>query len=121
MGSLLEFLDGDDVKFRLYITGDTLLHEELGEIPRRYPDIDLCLIHLGGTKVASILLTMDADQGVAALRLVRPRSAMPIHYEDYPVFKSPLEDFKRAAAAANLDTEIHYVARGETHHFEPNR
>ncbi len=121
MGSLLEFHDGSDLRFRLYITGDTLLHERLHEIPRRYPDIDLCLIHLGGTRVAGILLTMDADQGVAALRLVRPRSAMPIHYDDYPVFKSPLEDFKRAAASANLDTKIHYVGRGDTHCFELGR
>ncbi|HSH60572.1 MAG TPA: MBL fold metallo-hydrolase [Acidimicrobiales bacterium] len=121
MGSLLEFQDGDDVKFRLYITGDTLLHERLHEVPRRHPDIDLCLIHLGGTRVAGILLTMDADQGVAALQLVRPRSAMPVHYDDYTVFKSPLEDFKLASAAANLDTKIHYIGRGETCSFEPNR
>ncbi len=46
---------------------------------------------------------------------------MPIHYDDYPVFKSPLEDFKRAAAAANLDTKIHYVGRGDTHRFELGR
>ncbi|MDP8975181.1 MAG: hypothetical protein M3N28_02210 [Actinomycetota bacterium] len=64
---------------------------------------------------------MDADQGVAALQIVRPRCAMPIHYDDYPVFKSPLEDFKRAAAAANLDTKIHYVGRGDTHRFELGR
>jgi len=121
MGSLLEFHDGSDLRFRLYVTGDTLMHEELREIPRRYPDIDLCLIHLGGTRVAGILLTMDADQGVGALRLVRPRAAMPIHYDDYTVFKSPLDDFRRAATAADLATMIHYVARGETHRFEVAR
>ncbi len=121
MGSLLEFHEGEDLKFVLYITGDTLMDEQLHEIPRRYPDIDLCLIHLGGTKVAGILLTMDASQGVRALQVVRPRSAMPIHYDDYTVFKSPLEDFKQAAAAADLGTEIHYVARGDTHRFEMAR
>jgi L-ascorbate metabolism protein UlaG (beta-lactamase superfamily) len=117
MGSLLEFGSGGDTSFRLYITGDTLLHDRLHEIPARYPDIDLCLIHLGGTKVAGILLTMDGAQGVRALQIVAPRTAVPIHYDDYTVFKSPLADFQRAAQAANLRTEIHYVGRGETYHF----
>ena len=31
---------------RLYISGDTLIHDNLKEIPRRYPAIDLALIHL---------------------------------------------------------------------------
>ena len=34
---------------------------------RRYPDIDLGIFHLGATKVASILVTMDADQGIVAV------------------------------------------------------
>ena len=117
MGSMLEFEDAGGVAFRLYVTGDTLLHGRLEEIPRRYPDIDLCLIHLGGTKIAGILLTMDAAQGVKALQLVRPTGAVPIHYDDYPVFTSPLADFLAAAAEADLDTVIHAVARGETHRF----
>ena len=119
MGSMLDFADGDGdgVAFRLYITGDTLLHDRLEEIPRRYPDIDLCLIHLGGTRIGGILLTMDAEQGVKALQLVRPAGAVPIHYDDYPVFKSGLAAFLAAAEAADLTTVVHPVARGETHRF----
>ena len=117
MGSMLEFEDAGGVAFRLYVTGDTLLHSRLEEIPRRYPDIDLCLIHLGGTRIGGILLTMDAAQGVQALQLVRPTGAVPIHFDDYPVFKSPLADFLAAAAEADLTTVIHTVARGETHRF----
>lgn len=117
MGSMLVFEDAGGVAFRLYVTGDTLLHGRLEEIPKRYPDIDLCLIHLGGTRIGGILLTMDAAQGVEALQLVRPTGAVPIHYDDYPVFRSPLADFLAAATAAELTTVIHTVARGETHRF----
>ena len=117
MGSVLEFGRGDETTFRLYVTGDTLLHDRLHKIPRRYPDIDLALVHLGGTKVLGILLTMDASQGVRALGIVRPRTAVPIHYDDYTVFTSPLADFRAAAAAASLGTEVHYLARGETYRF----
>ncbi|HVF75783.1 MAG TPA: MBL fold metallo-hydrolase [Acidimicrobiales bacterium] len=113
MGSMLEFDDGS----RLYITGDTLVDDRLHDIATRYPDIDLCVIHLGGTRVAGILLTMDAALGVRALQIVRPRTAVPVHYNDYPVFKSPLADFQRAAAEAGLATELHYVAHGDTYRF----
>jgi L-ascorbate metabolism protein UlaG (beta-lactamase superfamily) len=119
MGSVLDYSLGGQQRFRVYITGDTLLHDRLREIPARFADIDLCLIHLGGTRVAGILLTMDAAQGVAALQIVRPATAVPIHYDDYTVFSSGLDDFRRAAAAANLSTEIHEVARGETWTFAP--
>ncbi len=113
MGSILELeVDGACVH-RIYITGDTLHFDRLAEIPQRYPDIDLCLIHLGGTRIAGILLTMDAEQGVKTLQLVSPRTAVPIHYDDYPVFKSPRSDFEAAVAAAELETVVRYLDRGE--------
>ncbi len=118
MGTMLEFSRrAGSIDFRLYITGDTLVHDRLEEIPRRYPDIDLGLIHLGGTRVLGVLVTMDAAQGVRALQIVRPRVAVPIHYDDYTIFKDPPENFRRAAAAASLPTDVHYVGRGETYRF----
>lgn len=115
MGSILEFEPaGGEGRLRLYITGDTLVHDDLREIPRRYPEIDLALLHLGGTKVLGILVTMDAEQGVEALQIVRPALAIPIHYDDYDVFTSPLSDFRRAVEAAGLEDRVRYLARGET-------
>src|SRR4028119_865815 len=80
MGSMLEFAGADGgVRLRMYITGDTLLYDRLREIPERYPEIDLALLHLGGTRVLGLLVTMDAEQGVEAVRLINPRTAVPIH------------------------------------------
>ena len=90
------------IAFRLYITGDTLIFDDLKEIPRRYKDIDLALLHLGGTRVAGLLVTMDAKQGVELVQLVRPRQAIPIHYNDYDVFTSSLSDFQHEVEAAGL-------------------
>ena len=119
MGSMLEFGTTEGgTRLRLYITGDTLIHDRLREIPRRYPEIDLALLHLGGTRVLGLLVTMDADQGVEAMRIVDPKTAIPIHYNDYTVFKSPLEDFKRAVAQAGLEDRVRYLAHGETYRFE---
>jgi L-ascorbate metabolism protein UlaG (beta-lactamase superfamily) len=118
MGSILEF-ENPGSRLRVYITGDTLYHDRLAEIPRRYPDIDLCLIHLGGTRVAGVTLTMDAAQGIRALKVIKPRTAVPIHTDDYTVFKSPLRDFLAAAEAegTGLPTRVLYLERGETWRF----
>ena len=93
-------------------------HDDLKEIPNRYPNIDLALFHLGGTRIMGILLTMDAEQGVEAIHLINPREVIPIHYNDYEVFKSPLEEFKNAVVAAGLENRVRYLSHGETYEFE---
>lgn len=119
MGSMLEFqTETQQTSLRLYISGDTLIYEDLKEIPRRYPDIDLALLHLGGTRILGILVTMDAQQGIEAIRLIQPRKAIPIHYNDYTLFKSPLDDFKRAVIEAGLQDRVHYLSHGDTYNLE---
>ncbi len=118
MGSLLEWeTPAGQNLLRMYISGDTLVHNRLKEIPKRHPDIDLALLHLGGTRVLGLMVTMDAKQGVEALRIVAPTLAIPIHYNDYTVFKSPLEDFKQEVRKAGLEDCIRYLAHGETYRF----
>lgn len=80
--NFLIFLD------RIYISGDTLLVPELKEIPKRYAgqNIDLMLIHLGGTTIPSpsvplLMVTMDAEQGLGLVKLIDPDLTIPIHYE----------------------------------------
>ena len=119
MGSMLEFQSASNkTALRLYITGDTLVHDDLHEIPKRYPDIDLALFHLGGTRIMGILLTMDAEQGVEAIRIINPHEVIPIHYNDYEVFKSPLEDFKKAVEAAGFQDRVRYLSHGDTYDFQ---
>jgi L-ascorbate metabolism protein UlaG (beta-lactamase superfamily) len=102
----------------MYITGDTLVIDDLEEIPKRCPDIDLALLHLGGTRVLGIMVTMDGDQGVELIRIVQPKLSIPIHYNDYDVFKSPLSDFQRAVEEASLTDRVHYLSHGDTYAFE---
>jgi hypothetical protein len=55
MGSILDFKvkEEDDADsssrrhlFRIYITGDTLVFDDIKEIPKRYSDINIALLHL---------------------------------------------------------------------------
>ena len=119
MGSMLDFDDAEGRRLmRMYITGDTLIFDEINEIPKRYPGVDLALLHLGGTRVLGVLVTMDDEQGVQMMQIVQPRVAIPIHYNDYDVLKSPLEDFKRAAAEAGFSDRLVYLTHGETYEFK---
>jgi L-ascorbate metabolism protein UlaG (beta-lactamase superfamily) len=52
------------------------------------------------------------------LNFVNPREVIPIHYNDYEVFKSPLDDFKQAVEAAGFADRVRYLSQGETYNFE---
>jgi L-ascorbate metabolism protein UlaG (beta-lactamase superfamily) len=118
-GHLLDFSRNDDHLYRLYITGDTMLVDSLEEIPRRYPGIDLGLIHTGGTTFLVTVVTMTGEQAVQAVEITKPHTATPIHYNDFSVFRSGLEDFKKAAENSASNTEFVYLAHGETYRFTP--
>jgi L-ascorbate metabolism protein UlaG (beta-lactamase superfamily) len=119
MGSMLEFRNAaDGGEYRMYISG-TLVFNRLHEIRRQCANIDLALLHLGGARVLGVLVTMDAEQAVQALRIVQPDLAIPIHYNDYDVFHSPIDHFRRAVEEAGLQGKVKYLQRGEIYSFTP--
>ena len=48
------------------------------------------------------------------VELVKARQAVPIHYEEYTVMKSPLVDFRAEVDRRGLTDKVAYVARGDT-------
>ena len=105
-----------------YISGDTLVYEDIHAIPKYFPGIDLALLHLGGTRILGVVkVTMDGKDGVRMMQLVRAKKTAPIHYNDYDVFKSPLEEFAREVQAAGLEKDVIYLKHGETYQFAPAR
>src|SRR5258706_10344952 len=99
---------------RLYTTGATIFRPFLRQIPERFPDIDAMLIHLGGTRLLGVTVTMDGRQGNDLLELVRPGVTLPIHYDDYRVFRSPLADFLAIAVHRRQMSLIQPIVRGQT-------
>src|SRR5690606_19901464 len=83
MGSLLEFHTPDGLPdLRLLISGDTLMDRRLAAIPRRVPDVDVAVAHLGGTKLLGAKLTLDGGQGARYVDLIDPMTALPVHVDD---------------------------------------
>jgi L-ascorbate metabolism protein UlaG (beta-lactamase superfamily) len=123
MGTMLEFgTVSGPVRLRVYISGDTLLIEELHEIPQRYPDIDAAVLHLGGTRLpGGLMVTMDAVQGVDLMQLVDPGVTIPVHFDDYTLFKSPLSDFRDEVARRGLTDRVRFLDRADTVTLRPIR
>ena len=116
MGSMLEFRTrGEPVQLRLYISGDTLLVEELSDIPQRFSDIDTAVLHLGGTVLpGGLMVTMDARQGADLMQLLDPGTVVPVHFDDYGLFKSPLSDFRAEVERRGVADRVQFVDRGDT-------
>ncbi|WP_317441307.1 MBL fold metallo-hydrolase [Streptomyces collinus] len=114
MGSMLEFGPaGGPVRVRMYVSGDTLLYDGLDEIARRFPDADLAVLHLGGTQLpGGFVVTMDGLQGAELARRLDYRHVLPVHYDDYTVFRSPLQEFLTAATGLGLGERLVHCPRG---------
>ena len=114
MGSVLELVRDGATRWRGYISGDTLFRPQLGEVLQRCGPLDVLVPHLGGTKVGGVLLTMDGRQGADLVELLEPPVTVPVHYDDYGRFKSPLGDFVAEVADRGTPGEIRPVGRGQT-------
>ncbi|SDM67682.1 MBL fold metallo-hydrolase [Allokutzneria albata] len=117
MGSVVELERDGRTVLRLYITGDTLCRPWLAEVAERFPGLDAMVIHLGGTRVLGMLLTMDGKQGADLVQLVRPGLTVPVHYEEYGVMKSPLQDFVDEAVVRELPGTLRPIERGKSIEF----
>jgi L-ascorbate metabolism protein UlaG (beta-lactamase superfamily) len=114
MGSVLELLRDGAVRWRGYISGDTLFRRDIGQVLERCGPLDVLIPHLGGTKALGFTVTMDGRQGADLVELLRPPVVVPVHYDDYTRFSSGLGDFVAEVSGRRLPGEIRTVGRGET-------
>jgi L-ascorbate metabolism protein UlaG (beta-lactamase superfamily) len=120
MGSMLEFTDGS-ARRRLYVSGDTLLVDELRDIPVRFDAIDAGVLHLGGTRLpfgrhlpVGLTVTMDGRQGADVAELLDLPRMIPVHFDDYGVFASPLSDFTDEMKRRGLADRVIELERGSS-------
>jgi L-ascorbate metabolism protein UlaG (beta-lactamase superfamily) len=120
MGTMLEFASAErSSRRRLYVSGDTLLIEELSEIPVRFESIEVGVLHLGGTRLPAgprlpfgVTVTMDGHQGASAVDRLKLPKVIPVHFDDYGVFASPLADFTREMHRRGIADRIIELHRG---------
>jgi L-ascorbate metabolism protein UlaG (beta-lactamase superfamily) len=119
MGSVLEFrAHPAAAPYRIYISGDTMMTGELHHVHARLDPIDLAILHMGGTRIGGMTVTMDASEAMKVMQAINARITIPIHYDDYDVFTSPLADFQALVDQANLGERVRYLRQGEAYGFE---
>jgi L-ascorbate metabolism protein UlaG (beta-lactamase superfamily) len=113
-GEVVEHDAGDgSPPFRVYVTGDTLRRPWLREVTDRLGPLDAMVIHLGGTRALGLLVTMDAEQGADVVEMLRPAVTVPVHFDDYTVFRSPLGDFLDECERRGAPSQVLTVVRGD--------
>src|SRR3954465_3675189 len=101
----------------LWISGDTVLYDGVREVAERL-QVDTALLHLGGVQfpvTGPVRYTMTAGDAVELCRLVRPRTAIPIHYEGWKHFKQGRAAIEREFARApdEFQRSIRWLPMGE--------
>lgn len=100
-----------------WVTGDTVLYGGLRRALEGV-DIDVVLLHAGGVRfpiTGPVRYTMTGARAVELLSVVRPRVAVPVHYEGWAHFRDGRAGLESALAAAPVDARdrVRWLAPGE--------
>ena len=82
VGTIVRTTDGTT----LYHAGDTSLFGDMELFGRLYP-MDVAFLPIGG------VFTMDAYQASEAVKMLKPKLAVPIHYASFPIIAKTADEF----------------------------
>jgi len=100
----------------LWISGDTVLYDGVRAVAARMA-VDVAILHLGGVRfpvTGPARYTMTARDAVELCGLLRPRVAIPIHYEGWAHFREGRDAVERELARAPEDVRrrFHWLPLG---------
>ncbi len=80
---------------KIYHPGDTYL-----DGVKNYGAIDVMFVPIGGGP------TMNIDEAIEALKIVKPQLAIPMHYNTFPEIKADPKKFKAKAEEGGFKVEV---------------
>lgn len=92
----------DNSRASVWMTGDTVLTRPVRRLARRL-EVDVLLVHLGAVRfpiTGALRYSMNSAEAVELMRLLRPRVAVPVHYEGWSHFSEPRDRLSRTFATA---------------------
>ncbi len=95
---------------RVYHAGDTGLFGDMSLIGELYMP-DLALIPIGG------YYTMGAKEAVEAVKLLKPKVVIPMHYKTFPVLAQSAEEFVRNVKEKTPKVKVVVLNPGESYEF----
>ncbi len=84
----------------LYHTGDTGLFLDMKLIGEMNGPVDYMLLPIGDN------FTMNITDAVKAVELVKPKVAIPIHYNTFPVIQADPLEFKKKVEATGINSRV---------------
>ena len=90
----------------IYHAGDTALFGDMKLIGKLF-DLDAALLPIGG------FYTMDAVQAAMAVEMLRPKVAIPMHYNTWPLIETDPEKFKSEVSKL-AGTDVRILKPGES-------
>jgi L-ascorbate metabolism protein UlaG (beta-lactamase superfamily) len=103
LGNIVIAADGTTI----YHAGDTCLFGDMELFGKVYP-MDVAIVPIGG------VFTMDACQASEAVKLLKPRIAIPIHYASFPIIANSADDFINQCNEKAPDVEVKASPVGES-------
>ncbi|MGD8505254.1 MAG: metal-dependent hydrolase [Candidatus Bathyarchaeota archaeon] len=101
-------IEGEDKT--IYHAGDTALFGDMrliGEIKR----LDVAMIPIGG------YYTMGANEAAEAVKMLKPKAVIPMHYKSFPVLAQSPEEFVRKAKGKMPEVKVVVLKPGESYEF----
>ncbi len=98
LGSACGFILGIEGK-NVYHAGDTCVFADMKLFAELY-GIDTALLPIGGH------FTMDVEQALKALELIKPRLAIPMHYDTWPLIRADAREFRERAEKRGVKVAI---------------
>jgi L-ascorbate metabolism protein UlaG (beta-lactamase superfamily) len=95
----------------LWISGDTVLYDGVRQVAERMR-VDTAVLHLGGVRfpiTGPLRYTMTARDAIELCGTVRPRLAIPIHYEGWGHFREGRDAIERELAGAPEDIRRRFL------------
>jgi L-ascorbate metabolism protein UlaG (beta-lactamase superfamily) len=89
----------------LWISGDTVLYDGVRQVADRL-QVDTAILHLGGVRfpiTGPIRYSMTAQDAVELIRIISPRTVIPIHYEGWKHFQQSRDEMERELTRAPDD------------------
>ena len=99
----------------IYVSGDTVLFEELQEIPQRYR-IGTALLHFGAARFdvfGPVYLTFTAAEGASFATALGEVIVMPLHYEGWAHLTEGRAQIEQAFVAAGLEQRLRFLPLGQ--------
>jgi len=94
----------------VYHAGDTGLFSDMSLIGELYK-LDVALIPMGG------YYTMGAKEAVEAVKLLKPKAVIPMHYKTFPVLAQSADEFANSVREKMPKVKVVVLNPNESYQF----